>query len=66
MEEQHKLLKRKLPTALDVIIGAEEQASKNRESAKSWLEELRKVDYKANDVVDEFKYETFYRKAKEE
>ncbi|KAJ1257618.1 hypothetical protein BS78_10G009800 [Paspalum vaginatum] len=66
MEEQHKLLKRKLPAALDVIIGAEEHVAKNREGAKAWLEELQKVDYKANDVLDEFKYVALCRKAKEE
>ncbi|KAG0512424.1 hypothetical protein BDA96_10G011900 [Sorghum bicolor] len=66
MEEQHKLLKRKLPAVLDVITDAEEQAAKNREGAKAWLEELRNVAYKANDVLDEFKYEALRRKAKAE
>ena len=66
MEEQHKLLKRKLPAVLDVITDAEEQAAKNREGAKAWLEELRTVAYKANDVLDEFKYEALRRKAKAE
>ncbi|CAD6340543.1 unnamed protein product [Miscanthus lutarioriparius] len=66
MEEQHKLLKRKLPAVLDVITDAEEQAAKNREGAKAWLEELRTVAYKANDVLDEFKYKALRRKAKAE
>ncbi|RCV09775.1 hypothetical protein SETIT_2G056600v2 [Setaria italica] len=66
MEEQHKLLKRKLPAVLDVIADAEEQAAKHREGAKAWLEEVRTVAYKANDVLDEFKYEALRRKAKAE
>jgi nitrogen regulatory protein PII len=66
MEEQHKLLNRKLPAVLDVITDAEEQAAKNREGAKAWLEELRNVAYKANDVLDEFKYEALRHKAKAE
>ncbi|RLM85441.1 putative disease resistance protein RGA4 [Panicum miliaceum] len=66
MEEQHKLLKRKLPAILDVITDAEEQAAAKREGAKVWLEEVRKVAYQANDVLDEFKYEALRRKAKDE
>ncbi|WVZ82889.1 LOW QUALITY PROTEIN: hypothetical protein U9M48_030096 [Paspalum notatum var. saurae] len=64
MEEQHKLLKRKLPAVLDVIADTEEQAAKHREGAKAWLEEVRKVSYKANDVLDKFKYEALRRKGK--
>ncbi|XP_025800726.1 putative disease resistance protein RGA4 [Panicum hallii] len=66
MEEQHKLLKRKLPAILDVITDAEEQAAAKREGAKVWLEEVRKVAYQANDVLDEFNYEALRRKAKKE
>ncbi|CAL5049380.1 unnamed protein product [Urochloa decumbens] len=66
MEEQHKLLKRKLPAILDVITDAEEQAAARREGAKAWLEEVEKVAYQANDVLDEFKYKALRRKAKEE
>ncbi|CAN6203180.1 unnamed protein product [Urochloa humidicola] len=66
MEEQHKLLKRKLPAILDVITDAEEQAAKQREGAKAWLEEVRAVAYRANDVLDEFRYEALRRKAKAE
>ncbi|XP_039834268.1 putative disease resistance protein RGA4 [Panicum virgatum] len=66
MEKQHKLLKLKLPAILDVITDAEEQAAAKREGAKVWLEEVRKVAYQANDVLDEFKYEALRRKAKKE
>ena len=66
MEEEHKLLKCKLPAILYVITDAEEQAAAKREGAKVWLEEVRKVAYQANDVLDEFKYEALRRKAKKE
>uniref|UniRef100_J3LUR2 Uncharacterized protein n=1 Tax=Oryza brachyantha TaxID=4533 RepID=J3LUR2_ORYBR len=64
MEEQHEILKRKLPAILDVIADAEEQAAKHREGVKAWLEVLRKVAYQANDVFDEFEYEALRRRAK--
>uniref|UniRef100_A0A0D9W1D6 Uncharacterized protein n=1 Tax=Leersia perrieri TaxID=77586 RepID=A0A0D9W1D6_9ORYZ len=64
MEEQHEILKRKLPAILDVIADAEEQAAKHRQGVKAWLEALRKVAYEANDFFDEFKYEALHRKAK--
>ncbi|XP_073359518.1 putative disease resistance protein RGA4 [Aegilops tauschii subsp. strangulata] len=64
MEEQHKILKRKLPAILDVITDVEEQAMAQREGAKAWLQELRTVAYGANEVFDEFKYEALRREAK--
>ncbi|KAL6615332.1 hypothetical protein ACP70R_037602 [Stipagrostis hirtigluma subsp. patula] len=63
MEEQHKILKRKLPAILDVIADAEQQAS-HREGAKAWLQEVKTVAYEANDVFDEFNYEALRRAAK--
>ncbi|KAL6615327.1 hypothetical protein ACP70R_037597 [Stipagrostis hirtigluma subsp. patula] len=63
MEEQHKILKRKLPAILDVIVDAEQQSS-HREGAKAWLQELKTVAYEANDVFDEFNYEALRRRAK--
>ncbi|KAK1631119.1 hypothetical protein QYE76_005434 [Lolium multiflorum] len=64
MEEQHKILKRKLPAILDVITDAEEQATAHREGAKAWLQELKTVAYEANEVFDEFNYEALRREAK--
>ncbi|KAM0909875.1 hypothetical protein ACQ4PT_014530 [Festuca glaucescens] len=64
MEEQHKILKRKLPAILDVITDAEEQATTHREGAKAWLQELKTVAYEANEVFDEFHYKALRREAK--
>ncbi|CAM0885364.1 unnamed protein product [Alopecurus aequalis] len=64
MEEQHRILMRKLPAILDVITDAEEAAS-IREGAKVWLLEVKKVAYEANEIFDEFKYEALRREAKE-
>ncbi|CAO2208149.1 unnamed protein product [Urochloa humidicola] len=64
MEEQHKILKRKLPAILDVITDAEEKAT-HREGVKAWLEEVKTVAYEANEAFDEFNYEALRREAKE-
>ncbi|XP_037446017.1 putative disease resistance protein RGA4 [Triticum dicoccoides] len=64
MEEQHKVLKRKLPAILDVMTDAEEQATAHRDGAKAWLQELKTVAYEANEVFDEFKYEALRREAR--
>ncbi|CAL4956731.1 unnamed protein product [Urochloa decumbens] len=64
MEEQHKILKRKLPAILDIITDAEEKAT-HREGVKAWLEEVKTVAYEANDAFDEFNYEALRREAKE-
>ncbi|XP_047081967.1 putative disease resistance protein RGA4 isoform X1 [Lolium rigidum] len=64
MEEQHKILKRKLPAILDIITYAEEQATAHMEGAKAWLQELKTVAYEANEVFDEFKYEALRREAR--
>ena len=64
MEEQHKVLKRKLPAILDVMTDAEEQATEHRDGAKAWLQELKTVAYEANEVFDEFKYEALRREAR--
>ncbi|KAM3298099.1 hypothetical protein ACQJBY_039858 [Aegilops geniculata] len=63
MEEQHEILKRKLPAILDIITDAE-QAATHREGVAAWLEAIKKVAYQANEVFDEFKYEALRRQAK--
>uniref|UniRef100_A0ACD6ABM5 Uncharacterized protein n=1 Tax=Avena sativa TaxID=4498 RepID=A0ACD6ABM5_AVESA len=65
MEDQHKILKRKLPAILDIITDAEQTAA-HREGVTAWLEEVKAVAYQANEVFDEFKYEALRRKAKKE
>ncbi|VAH12678.1 unnamed protein product [Triticum turgidum subsp. durum] len=64
MEEQHKILKRKLPAILDVMTDAEKQATEHRDGAKPWLQELETVAYEANEVFNEFKYEALRREAR--
>ncbi|KAF7104881.1 hypothetical protein CFC21_105744, partial [Triticum aestivum] len=63
MEEQHEILKRKLPAILDIITDAE-QAATHREGVAAWLEAIKKVAYQASEVFDEFKYEALRRQAK--
>uniref|UniRef100_A0A8I6XVH1 Uncharacterized protein n=1 Tax=Hordeum vulgare subsp. vulgare TaxID=112509 RepID=A0A8I6XVH1_HORVV len=63
MEEQHRVLKRKLRAILDVIADAE-QAASHRDGAMAWLEEVKRVAYEANEVFDEFNYEALRREAK--
>nr|UBY07592.1 NBS-LRR disease resistance protein [Dasypyrum villosum] len=63
MEEQHRVLKRKLRAILDVITDAE-QAASHRDGAMAWLEEVKRVAYEANEVFDEFNYEALRREAK--
>ena len=64
MEEQHKILMRKLPAILDVITDAEEKATR-REGVKAWLKEVKTVAYEVNEAFDEFNYEALRREAKE-
>nr|UBY07393.1 NBS-LRR disease resistance protein [Dasypyrum villosum] len=72
MERQHDILRRKLLLVLDIITDAEhaapdsEQAAACRAGAAAWLEDIKKVAYKANELFDEFKYEALRRKAKKE
>uniref|UniRef100_A0ACD6ADQ5 Uncharacterized protein n=1 Tax=Avena sativa TaxID=4498 RepID=A0ACD6ADQ5_AVESA len=72
MEEQHEILKRKLPAILDIITDVEkaaadsDQAMARRAGAAAWLEAIKKVSYEANEVFDELKYEVLRRKAKKE
>ncbi|VAH86172.1 unnamed protein product [Triticum turgidum subsp. durum] len=63
MEEQHRVLKRRLRAIMDVITDAE-QAASHRDGAMAWLEEVKRVAYEANDVFDEFNYEALRREAK--
>ena len=65
MEEQHEILKRKLPAILDIIADAEQTAA-HREGVTAWLDEVKAVAYQANEVFDEFNYEALRRKAKKE
>ncbi|KAL6845697.1 hypothetical protein ACP4OV_024520 [Aristida adscensionis] len=62
MEEQRKILERKLPAILDIIEDAEAKGV-YRPGVRAWLKELKTVAYRANDVFDEFKYEALRRDA---
>jgi len=64
MEEQHKILMRKLPAILDVMTDAEEKATR-RKGVKAWLKEVKTVAYEVNEAFDEFNYEALRREAKE-
>lgn len=72
MEKQHDILRRKLLLILDIITDAEHAAADSEEAAAcragvaAWLEDIKKVAYKANELFDEFKYEALRRKAKKE
>ncbi|OEL20363.1 putative disease resistance protein RGA4 [Dichanthelium oligosanthes] len=63
MEEQRKVLERKLPAILDIIQDAEEKGT-FRPGVGAWLKDLKTAAYEANDVFDEFKYEAHAREAK--
>ncbi|CAD6255740.1 unnamed protein product [Miscanthus lutarioriparius] len=56
MEEQCRVLERKLPAILDIIHDAEEKGA-FRPGVGAWLKDLRAAAYESNDVFDEFKYE---------
>ncbi|TVU23485.1 hypothetical protein EJB05_25854, partial [Eragrostis curvula] len=62
MEEQRKIMERKLPAILDIIQDAEEKGA-FRPGVRAWLKDLKTVTYEANDVFDEFKYEALRREA---
>ncbi|GJN05132.1 hypothetical protein PR202_ga22737 [Eleusine coracana subsp. coracana] len=62
MEEQRKILERKLPAILDIIQDAEEKGA-FRPGVGVWLKDLKTVSYEANDVFDEFNYEALRREA---
>ncbi|CAN6373552.1 unnamed protein product [Urochloa humidicola] len=64
MEEQRKILERKLPAILDIIQDAEEKEA-SRPGVRAWLKDLKTVAYEASNVFDEFKYEALRRQAKE-
>jgi hypothetical protein len=63
MEEQRKILERKLPAILDIIQDAEVKGA-FRPGARAWLKDLKTAAYEANNVFDEFKYEALRREAK--
>ncbi|KAG2549971.1 putative disease resistance protein RGA4 [Panicum virgatum] len=63
MEEQRKILERKLPAILDIIQDAEVKGA-YRPGVRAWLKDLKTVAYEANDVFDNFKYEALRREAK--
>ncbi|KAL6639092.1 hypothetical protein ACP70R_022822 [Stipagrostis hirtigluma subsp. patula] len=62
MEDQRKILERTLPAILDIIEDAEAKGA-YRPGVKGWLQELKMVAYRANDIFDEFKYEALRRGA---
>lgn len=63
MEQQHQLLKRKLPAIMDIIDDTEQLAS-HRDGVNAWLQALKTVAYEANDIFAEFHYEALRRQAK--
>jgi uncharacterized protein YoxC len=63
MEQQRKVLEHILTRILNIIQDAEEKGT-SRDDVAAWLKDLKTAAYKANDVFDEFKYETLRREAK--
>ncbi|KAM3196725.1 hypothetical protein ACQJBY_072433 [Aegilops geniculata] len=63
LDDDRRMLERHM-LAVECKLANAEERSKTNEYVKSWMKELKSVAYKADDVLDDFRYEALRRQSK--